>query len=466
MMSTVVFRKELAAILRSQRFRWATLVLLIISALALFNGIAFYKDSYGRMSTDAEASYRQWLEQGEKNPHSGAHYGFYAYKQPSPISVFDWGTQDFLGEVVWLEAHNQNEVKYAIASDSSSLSRMGQLNLGFVFQLLLPLLVFLMAYDLFSKEREYETLALLGSTCIRPWQLFMGKVLAVWVPIAGLALGLVLLSVGLAYWYIPHEQLQAVSFLRSMSWIALFSLVYLLLMSILAGSVSASLRDSASALLLLAGFWLFGAFLLPRLGAVLAERIYPNMNSLTFDQRIAQMKETGIDGHGPPNRNLLQQTLEQYGVSRPEELPVNFAAISLQAGEEATNAIYDVVYGELFEQFRMQEQLFSYAGLLSPFQSFRQLSMTLSATDLHTHLDFAQQAEQHRRSMQKSINDYYLTHSVADAELWQAIPPFMHQLPGLKQRLQWAGTDMLVLLFWSALVAVLALFSLYRFKWL
>lgn len=462
-MIKLIYLKELMDILRSQRFRLIAAGFALISFLALFNGVQYYQSSNETAKTAADASYRQWLEQGEKNPHSGAHYGFYAYKPNPLMSVMDRGAVDFLGNVVWLEAHNQNEVKNPAAADGGALLRMGQLTLGFVLQCILPLILILLSYNQFTKETENGTLKLLLSTRISLRQLFAAKFLASYsvalvllVPVLGIALGTMSSLDSSENWWSDV--------VPSFLYLTGSLMIFYALVTLISVSVSLRVSTSAVALVSLAGFWLIGVFLVPRFGSILAQEIYPTATSFEFDEQIALLKEKGVDGHGAPNQDLVAQTLKKYGVDSLSQLPVNFAAISLQVGEENAAAVYDVVYADLFGQFRKQEVWLRYVGLLSPFQAFRNLSMAVSGTDAHEHLRFANQAEDHRRMIQKTLNTYYETNTTGNETLWRSVPNFGYQKSSILERLTLVRLDALVLGIWLMLSFLFAGFCLRSFQ--
>jgi hypothetical protein len=81
------------------------------------------------------------------------------------------------------------------------------------------------------------------------------------------------------------------------------------------------------------------SFLLPRLSADFAEQLHPAPVAADFWRHVAtEMK--GADGHSESDQRILElkrKTLAQYGVSRVEDLPVNFEGLRLQAGEEHGN---------------------------------------------------------------------------------------------------------------------------------
>src|SRR5687768_4324815 len=122
-MNKRIIAKELRELIRSARFAWSAVFLYALLLVSLLDSISYYKRETAIRNDASEATYQQWLEQGAKNPHSAAHYGFYAYKPVSPLAIIDKGLDDYLGNAVWLEAHNQNEVTSRQITDRLSLSR-------------------------------------------------------------------------------------------------------------------------------------------------------------------------------------------------------------------------------------------------------------------------------------------------------------------------------------------------------
>ena len=182
---------------------------------------------------------------------------------------------------------------------------------------------------------------------------------------------------------------------------------------------------------------------------------------------MAYEKGHGVNGHDPAdkaNEELKVRTLKEYGVDSLSQLPVNFAAILLQAGENKDWKIFDKHYGSLFQTFRTQDRLMDALDVLSPILTMRNISRALAGTDLDKHLDFTNQAEQSRRSMQKTINDHFREHGVgdnpeaydfkADQELWNEIPSFRYTLPAVGQMLRNQAMNILILLAWLAGISI------------
>jgi ABC-2 type transport system permease protein len=128
--------------------------------------------------TAAVADRALWLGQSAKNPHLAAHFGQYAFKPVSPLTLADPGVNAFVGSAVWLEAHKQNEARFRLARDSGGAARLGGLSLAFVIQIIAPLIIIMTGFAAFSRERESGTLRQLLGAGARSTDLLAGKALA------------------------------------------------------------------------------------------------------------------------------------------------------------------------------------------------------------------------------------------------------------------------------------------------
>lgn len=456
--------KESAELTAESRFRWATAVLYTLFAVALITGYGYYTQTNAEHETAQRTSYTQWLNQDPKSPHAAAHYGLYAYKPVPLMAVLDKGMDDFLGSAVWLEAHNQNDVKFRTIQDSDTLSRFGSLTVGFVLQFLVPLLLILLSYDAVSKERESGTLRILLSTDASVGQLLGGKWLAVlrvvglYVvgPMLLLSAGTMVLTGGTANFADTLPNL--------VSWVVFYGLYY----GFWAGLgiwVSSRVKQSGLALVGLLGFWACGAFLVPRLCGSVARLYAPTPSALAFTEQVIHDKETGINGEPSAqdySKMIEKQTLAKYGVDSLSQLPVSFAGISLQASENRDWTIYDKNYGELFQQFQRQEQVMEWFNLLSPMLAMRNLSRALAGTDMDKHLDFTDKAEAHRRLVQKVMNTDQTVNGAklnqgykASSALWQQVRQFQYRQLGMLEMFGNQLISLLSLLVWSGTVWLL-----------
>ncbi|MEZ5287944.1 MAG: ABC transporter permease subunit [Vicinamibacterales bacterium] len=256
-----IARKELTDLSRDGRVRVLAGLVLLVSLVSLAAGWKSYRDISAQHRTAQAATRSQWLEQPEKNPHSAAHYGVYAFKPQSPLAIVDTGIDPYVGVAVWLEAHKQNEMKYRPAQDRTAVQRFGDLGGAEVLQVLLPLFIVLMSFAAFSGEREQGTLRQLLSVGARPRDLALGKAL-------GLAagLGMVLLPATLlaaaALALSTREGLLADDPQRVAALAGSYVAYYGILIAV-ALVVSAWARSSRLALVVLLTFWFANSLVAP-----------------------------------------------------------------------------------------------------------------------------------------------------------------------------------------------------------
>jgi ABC-2 type transport system permease protein len=104
------------------------------------------------------------------------------------------------------------------------------------------------------------------------------------------------------------------------------------------------------------------------------------------------------------------------------------------------------------------------SAVLSPFLAFRDFSLHLTATDMNTHNDFAQQAEAHRRRVGVVVDAFYQKNTVASNDFWKTVPQFAYVAPGLGWRLANAAVPLAILLGWLGAASGLAVLAYRRLR--
>lgn len=463
-MILTIARKEWLELTRDGRFRGAAAFVFLLSALGLIMG-ALHQGAVRAEREDARRLTRaQWLDQGEKNPHSAAHYGVWAFKPEPALAAFDPGVEPYTGVAVYLEAHKQNPSRYRPAADATAAARLGELSGAGVLQLLAPLLVILLTFSAFTSEREAGTLRLLLATGVERRRLVWGKALGVGlalalllVPLLGVAVG-VLLSVPAARE--PDTLVRGAGLVLGYGFY-LGGFVFLGL------AVSAWVRTSRLALLVLLAFWMVNGLLAPRLASEVARAWAPVPTAETYARRVAEDSEKGIDGHNPADQRvaaLEERVLARYGVKSKDQLPVNFDGLALQEGEEYSNTVNDRHQGDLWAAWQRQESVHRAFAPLSPLLALRALSSALAGTDLAGHVRFSREAETYRRDLVRRMNLAVATNSrpgdwdyKAGAALWREVPEFQPVSVSWRELL-WAQAPALALLAgWWLLTIMLAL---------
>ncbi|HXG64364.1 MAG TPA: DUF3526 domain-containing protein [Blastocatellia bacterium] len=184
--------------------------------------------------------------------------------------------------------------------------------------------------------------------------------------------------------------------------------------------------------------------------------------------------KNGIDGHNSADKRaeeLKERVLKQYGVSRVEDLPVSFAGISLQEGEEYGNQVFDRHYSNLWDTFNRQNRFQQIAGVIAPLLAVRSLSMSIAGTDFAQHQDFAGAAESYRRMLVKAMNDD-MTYNAGKAdfsyqagpELWKQVPAFQYTMPPVGRMLGGQAFSIAILSLWLIGGAVLAVAATARMR--
>jgi len=436
-MILIIARKEITEMLRDGRVKWSGAILLALLAMAFLAGWSRHQELSRQHRMAQEATRQHWLTQGKKNPHSAAHYGIYAFKPKLPMAVLDTGTEPYTGVAVWLEAHKQNEFKYRPAQDATMLARFGELTAATVLQLLVPLLIVIMTFSAFAGEKEQGTLRQLLSVGVPPRQLALGKALGL---VAGMGVYLVpaaLLGAGTLV-LVSGGGDSAASVPRAL-WLALAYVLYFIAFAGIGLAISAWVKSPRVALICLLGFWIFNCLVAPRAAVDLSKRLNPTPTAFGFAKVMAEDLAGGADGHssaGDRAAQLRANTLRKYGVSRIEDLPVSFAGISLQAGEEHGNEVFDKRYGELWAAFERQNQVRSWSAFAAPLLAIRPVSMGMSGTDSAQHRHFAKAAEEYRRVLNRKMNDELRDHGfgkdfghLVGDDFWKEIPAFEYSAP-------------------------------------
>lgn len=436
-MQNIIAKKEFTQTLRDKRF-WVMAVLvwgLLLTASVV--GFMNYRKIQAERSNASKSVADLWQNQGDKNPHSAAHYGSFAYRPKSPLSFVDFGTDSFTGMSVRLEAHKQNDAVFSVAQESSSLLRFGELTLAFVLQVLMPLLIIFLCFNAITQEKESKTLQILLSQGASMQQIVWGKIKGFSGVIACLVLPIILIV----------SVLLLISFDSSFSWtwltrtglLMLSYLAYLLVFVVLAVWVSAKATSSRVALLSLLVVWVFACIIIPKATVNVASNIFPVPTSFAFNKAIKDDEAKGIDGHDPEDARakiLEKQILARYKVDSVNQLPVNFDAIQMQEGEKYTSMVYSKHFKDLQETYNSQNKISEIVGLLNPFLAIRQVSMALSGSDYVTHANFQEQAEKYRFRLVELMNNYMRDHSKTgdwefkvNKNVWSQLPVFQYIEP-------------------------------------
>jgi ABC-2 type transport system permease protein len=450
-MTWTIGRKELTEMLRDGRFRALAVVVLLLSAVSFAAGWKHYVDVQRQHVEAQQATRAQWLNQPAKNPHSAAHYGLYAFKPKSRLSLVDTGIDPYVGVAAWLEAHKQNEFRYRPAQDRTAVQRFGELTAAEGFLVIVPLFIVLVSFSAFAGEREQGTLRQLLSLGVTRRALVMGKAAGTVAALALVIVPATLLGViALAY------SSEFGGLLDDAPRATLLTGAYLLYFaSFVAVSlgVSARARSSRTALVVLLAFWFVNSLIVARAAADLAGWLHPAPSAVEFHQAL-EKELSDTEALQARLAGRRQDLMRQYNVASIDAVPINFSGISLQEGEEHGNEVFDRHYGRLFDLYGAQNRVVQWAGFAAPMLPMRSLSMALAGTDFAHHQDFVIAAEEYRRDIQRVMNDDIARNSrpgvayVANSDLWAKVPGFTYELPSTSWALRQTAPSLMLLLAW------------------
>ena len=462
----LIARDELRLMTRN---RVAVIAFALLVLLTLVAAISSWSHQQG--IADLRARHQQAAEQAfdsqpDRHPHRVVHYGHFIFRPLGPLAAFDPGVDAFTGNSMFLEGHRQNTANFGDVRQSSLLVRFGQLTPAFVLQAVAPLLLIFLGYGVLSRETERGTLRLLMLQGASRGQVVRGK---------GMALGLVALLAGLPAMigFLLIAGRPGALFLP-MAVIALGYAAYLALWVVAILLVSARVKRSRDALLALIAIWAVTVVLLPRVAPDVASAAVPLQNRLQTDVAIARDLRTMGDSHNPDDPHFAafkQSVLDRYGVTRVEDLPVNYKGLLALEGEKLTSELFDRYAAQSYGAQERQNALVETIGIASPAIALRSVSMAAAGTDFAGHRRFLEQAEAYRFALVQKLNalqasdvsyaDDTATDLAAndrkrvDAANWDRMPDFAYRTPSAETLAAGALPGLFILLAWLAVAFAL-----------
>jgi ABC-2 type transport system permease protein len=470
-----IARKEFSEILRDGRFKWTAGIMVLLLITAMLAGYQKYSGYTNVQQMAQRDSNSQWLQQGDKNPHSAAHYGNYAFKPAGPLAFFDTGISNYAGTAIFLEAHKQNFSIGRPATDQSAIGRFGDLSGAMILQLLMPLLIIFLGFTAFSGERESGTLRQVMSMGVTNHQLLWGKALGVGTAVVMVVVPCILIggiALSMADLHIVGEGIGTRIAALSFSY-----LIYGGIFLFLTLAVSAWASTARTALMVLIGLWAFSGFLAPKAASEISKAIHPSpaFGSWVSDMRNHQIR--GLDGEPPfvTVEKYKAELFKKYNINSIAELPVYWPATRMQKLEELDHPIFDLHFGTIKDDYTAQRRIQDRIGVVAPTLPLRSISMGLSGTDLIQHIKFLEDGEAYRRNMVAQMNGYLSKAAAsmnatfsssnymrADEKVFGIVPPFEFDPPSLSATLREHRSNFAMLVLWFAAALTLALLAINR----
>lgn len=434
----------------------ALALLLLLAAAALFTAWEHRRSADAQRSRYQAQVHQEFESQPDRHPHRMVHYGHFVFRPLSPLAAFDAGVDSYTGHTLYLEGHRQNSANFGDVRQSSLLLRFGQLTPAFVLQVLAPLVLVIVGHASLARERESGTLRLLLSQGVRPGQVLGGKLLALG-GVAGLMLLPAAFGLGAIALLTGAPASQALALLAAhAAWLLLWVLAVV--------AASAAVGRARDALVLLLAAWALGVVLLPRLAPEVAASTLALPTRFQTDITVARELAALGDSHDPDDpyfAGFRRRVLAQYGVSRVEDLPVNYKGLLGMEGERLTSALFDRHAAAGFALQAAQLRVVDAFALASPVIALRRISMAAAGTDLASYRRFVEQGEQYRYRLVQSLNrlqaeklrfaeDSSSRDLRIGREHWHGMPEFRFQPAPPAEVLRQALPAAAVLLAWLA----------------
>ena len=426
-----------------------------------------------RSTYQAEAE-ETFKAQPDRQPHRMVHYGHYAFRTPSALSVFDPGVDSVTGQSIFLEGHHQNTAMFADQRGNMAIGGFGALTVAKVYQWLVPLLLIVMGHSLFAREREQQTLQTLLAQGVTGTQLVAGK---------GLALGSVALLMTA-----PALVINLWAIFQGSTWLASVALYfnYLLFLVVWVGvilAVTVASKKRSLALGVLLALWMLFSLIIPKLGVAVTSAVLPSEGKFQTDLKMAYDIRALGNGHNasdPAFAKLKADTLAKHQVESIEELPFNYRGLIATISEQQLTDVMNQYAKARMEREMQQSQALEFLSILSPLVAIDYSSRHLAGTDLATHHRFLRESEDLRLDFVQSLNKAH-THQLSyhhdvnrnktqatfdaarvSSSNWQALDTFRFQPDTFVSRLSRASLPLIALAAWSVLLLTSAFYQAKR----
>lgn len=432
----------------------------LFGLISLVMGFLQFRENKAQTEHYRTEMRHNWEHRPDKHPHRMAHYGYVAMREAHPLIIFDKGLDDFLGNIIFLEAHKQNSANLSQAGGSGVLVRFGTFSAAFILQIIVPLLLFFVGFNLITEEKEHSTLKIINLQGAGSKEIIWGKIFGLWtfslvilLPFAPAVIVFSMLGAGtgiadLAFCILAISGIYA-AFYFVISCITLW--------------VSARSRTSAHALLSLIGLWLLMAVFFPKITQFFAQNLYPSPSRIAFETEVEhEVMKTG-DSHNPDDvhfKHLKDSLLTHYKVDSEKKLPFNYSGFVMKEGEKISSRIYAKELGDLQNIYKNQLVFTQFSGFFNPISTIRDLSMNFSGTDYFSYQNFQNQAENYRYYIAQRMNDLQIEHVsnikpkpgekplAISNKYWKETKDFHYQPTALSDAAKAAALSLFALLFW------------------
>ncbi|WP_126650507.1 ABC transporter permease [Chryseobacterium aureum] len=462
----LMVRKTWQDLFKGKQNLLTTIAVLLFCLLSIGIGYTKYTDSFSKIKEYRKEVRESWEHRPDKHPHRMAHYGYLVFRIGHPLNIFDNGLDDYLGNVIFLEAHKQNTANLSEAGSSGTLVRFGAFSSAFILQSIVPLIILFLGFGLIVQERENATLKIISVQGTSGRDIIWGKILGLWlfslcflIPVIPVVFMAALFS----------ETAHSADIILRLSFLLPAYMMYYFFICTLTVVVSANSKSTSSSLISLIGFWLLFIIVLPKGIQFTAQNIYPAPSRIAFETTLEKDILKSGDSHNPDDphfKKIKDSLLAKYKVKTTNELPFNYSGLVMKEGEKISSQIYIRHQKELQTIYGKQQMLTDFSGLLNPAVAIKSFSMIATGTDFFAYNQFQKQAEEYRYKMAQHLNDLQIEQisnikpenggppAVINKDNWEKFPDFQYRYTSVLDSMKQQPVPAAALILWMAVCVI------------
>ena len=151
--------RTIAAAEIRQQYRQGVLTVLGVLLIVLLGAtlaarLASFQADQAESRAGARRVREQWVSQGSKHPHSGAHFGTAVFRQRLPLEVLEQGIVSFSGSIFPLVTHARDFPIDLPIESTTALTRYGELSPGVIGLAVLSLMIVFAGYGTVAADRD------------------------------------------------------------------------------------------------------------------------------------------------------------------------------------------------------------------------------------------------------------------------------------------------------------------------
>ncbi|MBN2093029.1 ABC transporter permease subunit, partial [candidate division KSB1 bacterium] len=171
-----LIEKELKNIITGPKFTITFLISAILILMSIWIGVQEYQAAEKQY-----AAGMQLTQQKTSETSSWMVFSTQIYRKPNPLQIFNAGISNDIGRFSVVRPSESIKVTNSIYADDPIFAIFRYLDLSFIIQIVLSLLVILFTYDAINGERESGTLRLVFSNAVPRFKYILAKFFGSWL---------------------------------------------------------------------------------------------------------------------------------------------------------------------------------------------------------------------------------------------------------------------------------------------